>query len=149
MSNLHINVYFHKRLNAFIRDHPDLEQLFIECVYDYVPSVDLKLSKLKTLVIEWGSIIISKGLYHYNFLNLYFMVSSNGMFLKFKQERMDILANFSPNLEALRLLVPYRNDEEDLPPGASLSTINFKKLTSLSLSGGFQLHDGAFLLSVI
>ena len=70
------------------------------------------------------------------------------VYFEIQTERMDILANFSPNLEALRLLVPYRNDEEDLPPGASLSTINFKKLTSLSLFGEFQLHDGAFLLSV-
>ena len=76
------------------------------------------------------------------------MILPNGMF-KFIQERMDILSNFSPNIKTLRLLVPYWNEEEELPPGASLSTINFKKLTSLNLFGGFRLHDGAFLLSVI
>jgi len=62
---------------------------------------------------------------------------------------MDILANFSPNIEALSLLVPLRNEKKELPLGASLCTINFKKLSSLSLFGGLQLHDGAFLLSVI
>ena len=66
-------------MNAFIRDHPDLEELFIECDYDYVPSGDLKLSKLKKLYVEWKSIIISKGLYH-NFINYYYVISSNGVF---------------------------------------------------------------------
>ena len=67
-------------------------------------------------------------------------------------ERMDILVKFCPNIQTFRLLLrgPHEDDDiEDVPPGASISTIGFKNLISLSLYGvQFQLNDGAFLISV-
>ena len=70
-------------------------------------------------------------------------------------ERMDILANFAPNIETFRLLMEPLDGEGDagiiqdaVGPVTSLTTISFTKLTSLSLYGKFKFHDGAFLISV-
>ena len=71
----------------------------------------------------------------------------------FPTERLDVLSNFCPNIETFRLFLHGSNEIDDniieeVPAGASLSTIGFKNLISLSLYGQFQLHDGAFLITV-
>ena len=71
------------------------------------------------------------------------------VYFEIQTERMDILAKFCPNIQTFRLLLRDPNEDEDVPPGASISTIGFKNLVSLSLYGAhFQLNDGAFLISV-
>jgi len=63
---------------------------------------------------------------------------------------MDIFAKSCPNIEKLQL-ASWRTQDDGIPDvlsGVYLPRISFKKLTSLSISGKFKLHDGAFLLSV-
>lgn len=64
---------------------------------------------------------------------------------------MDILANFCPNIENFSLL--FLPPDDDIiqgagAPVASISSISFKKLTSLSLYGECELWDGAIMISV-
>jgi len=117
--------------------------------------MDLRLSKLTTLSVEWSSTIISEGLDHI-ITSLTYLFNLLLSYLFIQIERMDILAKFCPNIQTLRLLLRGRDEDdqsddgiEDVPPNASsISTIGFKNLISLSLYAVFQLYDGAFLISV-
>ena len=62
---------------------------------------------------------------------------------------METLVNFCPNLEVLRLFhLPDEDIMKDISYGESLSSIRFRNLISLSLTGIYGPQDGTFLLTV-
>jgi len=65
---------------------------------------------------------------------------------------MEALVKFCPNLEVLRLFhLPDEDIVNDICYGESLSSIRFRNLIALSLTGiyGPQGQDASFLLTVI
>ena len=111
---------------------------------DYVPSLDLKLPKLKELVFQQD--LISKGEKKHIFCHIN-AVRHLHLCLFLIAEVVDAFVVLYPNLELLQL---NNNDckNDILNERACLSANRFRNLTSLHLYGNFELHDGAFLTPV-